>query len=200
MKDQTSISVSPVREGAGVSPVRESAGHAIELNLRDLEHFFNTMDPSPFHEKDLDDNVEEFIVSWAKEYPLEDPVRLVVHLPNVTELGTDSRGVIERAVHNYFGYKADLSRRELSQLFRTGRISLLIGLTFLAVCLSVSEALVDQRIPGTRILAESLQIAGWVAMWHPMEVYLYGWWPLRRTGRIYRKLSTIPVEIRQKAV
>ena len=60
--------------------VRESSGHRVELNLRDLEQFFNTMDPSPFHEKDLDDNVEEFIVSWAKEYPLEDPVQLVVHL------------------------------------------------------------------------------------------------------------------------
>ena len=29
-----------------------------------------------------------------------------------------------------------------------------------------------------------------------MEVYLYGWWPLRRIGRIYQKLSSIPVEVR----
>jgi hypothetical protein len=178
----------------GMSPGRESSGHRIELNLRDLEQFFNTMDPSPFHEKDLDDNVEEFIVSWAKEYPLEESVRLVVHLQNAPELGADSKEVIERAVHHYFAYKADLSRRELRQLFRAGRISLLIGLTFLALCLSAAEALAAQGIPGTHILAESLKIAGWVAMWHPMEVYLYGWWPLRRIGRIYRKLSTIPVE------
>ena len=26
----------------------------IEVNLEDLEQFFNTMDPSPFHEKDLE--------------------------------------------------------------------------------------------------------------------------------------------------
>ena len=45
-------------------------------------------------------------------------------------------------------------------------------------------------------LEESLKIGGWVAMWHPMEVYLYGWWPLRRIGRIYQKLSSIPVEVR----
>lgn len=185
MNDQASSSI---------SPARENPGHRIELNLRDLEQFFNTMDPSPFHEKDLDDNVEEFIVSWAKEYPLEEPVRLVVHLQNAADLGTDAKKVIERAVHHYFAYRAEVSRRELRQLFRAGRISLLIGLTFLALCLSAAEALGDRDIPGTRILAESLQIAGWVAMWHPMEVYLYGWWPLRRNGRIYRKLSTIPVE------
>lgn len=96
MKDQTSL---------GVSPVQEGPGHRIALYLRDLEQFFNTMDPSPFHEKDLDDNVEGFIVNWAKEYPLDEPVRLVVHLQNAPELGTDSRDVIERAVHHYFEYR-----------------------------------------------------------------------------------------------
>jgi hypothetical protein len=40
---------------------------AIEVSLRDLEQFFNTIDPSPFHEKDLDHDLEEFIVSWATE-------------------------------------------------------------------------------------------------------------------------------------
>jgi hypothetical protein len=46
------------------------------------------------------------------------------------------------------------------------------------------------------IVEASLTIAGWVAMWHPMDICLYGWWPLRRAGKVYRKLSTIPVEVR----
>ena len=28
--------------------------HRIELNLQNVNQLFNTMDPSPFHEKDLD--------------------------------------------------------------------------------------------------------------------------------------------------
>jgi hypothetical protein len=40
----------------------------IEIYLENLEQFFNSMDPSPFHEKDLDDNAEEFIISWAEEF------------------------------------------------------------------------------------------------------------------------------------
>ena len=39
----------------------------IKLKLRDLSQLFNSMDPSPFIEKDLDDEAEEFIVSWAEE-------------------------------------------------------------------------------------------------------------------------------------
>jgi hypothetical protein len=31
-----------------------------------------------------------------------------------------------------------------------------------------------------------------------MEVYLYDWWPLRRRGRIYEKLSRMPVEVSER--
>ncbi len=33
-------------------------------------------------------------------------------------------------------------------------------------------------------------------MWHPMDIFLYAWSPLRRAGKVYRKLSVIPVEVR----
>jgi hypothetical protein len=167
----------------------------IEVNLQDLEQFFNTMDPSPFHEKDLDADLEEFIVSWATEYPLRDPIRLVVHLRSRLP-GLDAQTVIERAVHNYFAYRTELNAREFKQLLREGRLSLIIGLTFLTVCLSGAQAAGRYNIPGATVVETSLTIAGWVAMWHPMELYLYGWWPLRRAGKVYRKLSTIPVEVR----
>ena len=39
----------------------------IQLELRNINQLFHSMDPSPFREKDLDVNAEEFIVSWARE-------------------------------------------------------------------------------------------------------------------------------------
>jgi hypothetical protein len=54
--------------------------HRIELNLGDVNQLFNTIDPSPFHEKDLDGDAEEFIVNWVQEFPLEDEAVMVVHL------------------------------------------------------------------------------------------------------------------------
>src|ERR1041384_4854501 len=54
--------------------------HHIEIKLRDLNQLFNSLDPSPFHEKDLDQRVEEFIVSRVQEYHRHDPVSLVVHV------------------------------------------------------------------------------------------------------------------------
>jgi len=167
----------------------------IEVYVERLDQLFNTMDPSPFYERDLDRSADEFIVSWAREYPLHEPVRLIVHL-KACPSGTDAQAVIERAVHNYFRYKSALNQREFSQLLREGRISLLIGLSFLTLCLSAGEFVVNHGVPGGMVMRESLTIGGWVAMWYPLEIYLYRWWPLRRTGRIFRKLSEMPVEVR----
>jgi hypothetical protein len=54
--------------------------HTISLKLRDTSQLFNSMDPSPFIEKDLDDDAEEFIVSWAQEFSPNAAIKLRIHL------------------------------------------------------------------------------------------------------------------------
>jgi hypothetical protein len=157
------------------------------------------MDPSPFLEKDLDQDAEEFIVSWAQEYPRGDPVSLRIHV-NQLPAHTDAQRDAETAVHNYFAYRAKLNRLEFRHLLKQGRISLVIGLAFLGVCLLMSD-LLPRQYAGTLsiVLRESLVIAGWVAMWRPMQIFLYEWWPLRRMGRLFQKLSRMHVELRKGA-
>jgi hypothetical protein len=169
----------------------------VELVLRNVSALFNSMDPSPFHEKDLDDDAEEFILSWAREHTIDQPLILRVHLREWPE--HDPTPTVREAVHHYFAYRAALIDREFHQLMRQGRTSLLIGLSFLAVCMLVSNwFLSGTQGTAARFLRESLTIAGWVAMWRPMQIYLYDWWPLRRRGRLYVKLSHIPVEVVRK--
>lgn len=168
--------------------------HSIKLKLRDVNQLFNSMDPSPFIEKDLDDDAEQFIVGWAQEFPPDEPVRLRINLEQWPD--EDPTELIEQAVHNYFAHRAEMTDMEFRRLLQQGRTSLLIGLTSLAVCLGISQALLGSEA-GTwvSVARESLTIAGWVAMWRPMQIYLYDWWPLRRRERIYVKLSHMPVEI-----
>src|SRR5215475_4775972 len=98
----------------------------IELNLRDVNQLFNTMDPSPFNERDLDHDAEEFIVSWARELPLADPAVLVIHLA-VLPQDRDAQKIIQDGIHHYFNYRLELSRLEFKHLMQDGRKSLLIG-------------------------------------------------------------------------
>ena len=171
--------------------------HHIALNLRDLNQLFNSMDPSPFSEKDLDHDAEEFMVSWAHEFPQDEPIALVIHLAE-HPAGLDPQPLVQEAVHHNFADRARLNRLEFKRLMKEGRRCLLIGLVFLSTCLLLSELLLLRESGGIwKVIRESLTIGGWVAMWRPLEIYLYEWWPLRRRGKIFQKLSRMPVEVRR---
>jgi hypothetical protein len=163
----------------------KKAQHRIEVFVDRVEQLFNSMDPSPFHERDLDHDAEEFIVSWAQEFPRRDPVSLVVHVNQLPPHG-DAQQLVQTAVHNYFVYRAKLNRLEFRRLLRQGRTNLVIGLVFLGACLLTSEWLLRRQPGSLSIVArESLTIAGWVAMWRPIRIFLYDWWPLLRLGHLY---------------
>jgi hypothetical protein len=40
---------------------------AIELRVQEIAQLFHTLDPFPFRERDLDAEVEDYIVEWARE-------------------------------------------------------------------------------------------------------------------------------------
>ena len=168
----------------------------IEVRLREVSQLFNSMDPSPFHERDLDADAEEFIISWALEHPRASRLKLVVHLVKApAEDGPTA--TVRQAVHHYFAYRARLNWLEFKELMRQGRTSLIVGFTFLAVCFATAQ-FVSRLGTSTwhELTREGLTISGWVAMWRPLQIYLYDWWPLRRRGAIFRKLSVMDVEVR----
>jgi hypothetical protein len=166
----------------------------IEVRLRELAQLFNSMDPSPFLDRDLDADAEEFIVSWAREHPADHEFDLVIHL--ATPPPPDRAAGIEEAVHHYFGTRANLKALEFRRLLRLGRTTLLVGLLFLATCLLLG-GLATKLWPGTlgNIVREGLTIAGWVAMWRPLQIYLYDWWPLRDERRILERLARMRVRL-----
>src|ERR1700722_3786171 len=86
---------------------RGACVHHVEIKLRDIDQLFNTIDASPFLEKDLDADAEEFIVSWAREFPLQEPLVLVVHVSESSPRMADA--LVETAVQNYFTYRAGIS-------------------------------------------------------------------------------------------
>ena len=167
----------------------------IELRLRGLEQLFNSMDPTPFHHKDLDPDAEQFIESWALEFPPNSQFDITIHLETPPSTG-DPTTLVTAAINNYFDYKAEIMRRDRKQLLLTGRISLFIGVSFLTLCLLVADWLA-RFATGTflTILRESLTIGGWVAMWKPMQIFLYEWWPLTRRQQVYRHLADAHVQV-----
>ena len=139
----------------------DAAEGAIEISLGRLQQLFNSFDPSPFPDRDLDHDAEEYIVGWAEEIALGRPLKLIIHLP-LNEAEAD-QPTLERTIHNYFAYQQRQSERRLRLLFRDGRIALLVGLVFLFVCILIRQlAYSFGSGAASEIVAEGMLIAGWV--------------------------------------
>jgi hypothetical protein len=171
--------------------------HTLELRVRELQQLFNSLDPTPFLNKDLDRACEVFIENWALSLPHDSHLHMTIHvadLPSPSEAGD----LVSGAIHNHYAYKIGLVRGELRQLLRLGRLSLAVGLVFVISCLLLAEA-VTTFIPGptAKIARESLTIIGWVAMWRPVQIFLYDWWPLKGRIRVFENLQFARVSVVQ---
>ncbi len=172
----------------------------IEVHVGELKQLFNSLDPTPFRERDLDPRAEEFIVGWATELHGDVPLCLVVHVDRIEGSLVDASpaaAMLREAIHEFFKQRALATRRRLRQVLRVGRTSLVIGLAALTASIVlgdlVATTMADNRFGG--IFRESLLIGGWVAMWRPLEVFLYDWWPIRAEASRFDRLSQMSVRV-----
>ena len=169
----------------------------IAIRARTTGQLFNSLDPSPYRERDIDAGVEEFVVGWVRELPHGAAFTIAVHLP-AEEAAKPQAAEIGEAFAHYFGYRAQIAEQDLRELFRIGRRALAIGLAVLIACLVASQV-VAAFVPihvVARVLEESLIIVGWVANWRPIEIYLYDWLPIRRRIELYRRIAGAKVEVK----
>ncbi|MCW5774684.1 MAG: hypothetical protein KIT16_23770 [Rhodospirillaceae bacterium] len=178
---------------------REGETILIEIALNHVAQIYNSFDPSPFNERELDTEADRYIFTSAREIGADKPFKLVIDLPPES-VGTPAAKAIEQAIRNHYLYRLQTARRDLRHELRRGRTSLFIGLAFLIACMAGREfALSLWPSALQRIFGEGLLIIGWVAMWGPLEVFLYGWWPIAGTCRILERLAVLDVELRPRS-
>jgi hypothetical protein len=168
----------------------------LELHIGVRAQLFNSMDPAPFRKRDLDPAVVSYIVDWAEELPASAPLRVAITLEQASASGDDA-AVVRDAFEQNFRLLAESRRQRLRRLFRDGRISLVIGLAFVAAAVIVSE-LVSGVVGGSRVaqlVHDSVVIAAWVALWFPVNIFLFEWWPILGEARMFDRLSQMPVSV-----
>ena len=174
---------------------KENGRILIQITLSSVMQLFNSFDPAPFHEKELDSAAEHYIVDTVKDFPKKTEFKILIYLPPDIA-STDRAQKIPQAIHNHFEYRTHVQDRKFRLRFRHGRSTLLIGLTFLAIAL-VSREMTTQianRFFG-QLLADALLIIGWAAMWEPITVLLYELWPIIQQKQIYEKISRMEIDI-----
>ncbi|MCK9591694.1 MAG: hypothetical protein M0Q91_06770 [Methanoregula sp.] len=174
---------------------KENGMILIEIKLSSVMQLFNSFDPSPFHEKELDSVAERYIVETVKDFPQKTRFKMNIYLP--PDIATTDRAMkIPTAVRNHFEYKMLVAERKFRSHFRHGRSTLLIGLTFLTIALLARQLVSTLQIHLLgQLFADALLIIGWAAMWEPITVLLYELWPIIQLKKTYEKISTMEIDI-----
>jgi hypothetical protein len=168
----------------------------IDVRVREVGQLFNSMDPSPFRERELDDNAEAYIVDSVKELGPKSASAIVIHVDQSAIL-PHAQEFIASAIRIHFARRSKVLRQSLRRMMRRGIISLCIGVVFLVTLFALSRLIQSLLGDGalSSLLTQSLLIAGWVAMWRPLEIFLYDWWPILADARIYERISQIRVRV-----
>lgn len=172
---------------------KENGTVCIDISVREYRQLYDSRDPSPFHERDLDENLVRYLVMSCEEIEAAEPVKLVI---NSAEMLRDNQQLEDftLAIHQYFEHEVRALNNELRYLFRQGRFSLFFGLVFLMICVFGAVRVSGEANVWYRAIYEGLIIMGWVALWKPINIFLYDWWPYHRKIDVYRRLASIPVE------
>lgn len=174
----------------------EDGRSCIDLKVRFSRQLFDTRDPAPFRERDLDAAAVDYLLAAAQEIPRKRPLAIVVTVSEEPEPRL-SPDVIVEAVRGHFTHEAEQVERRLREHVRRGQMILGVGLTVLVVFLTLAEFTTSlPEGPLREILREGFVITGWVAMWRPLEVLLYDWWPHIDERRRILRILEAPVSIR----
>jgi hypothetical protein len=167
----------------------------IEIKLSSIMQLFNSFDPAPFHEKELDTVAEHYIIDTVKDFPEKTKFKMVIYLPK--ELAESERAQkIKPAIQYHFEYRMMGADRKFRSHFRYGRSTMLIGLSFLAIALFARQLVSHlSNLLAAQIFADVLLIIGWAAMWEPVTVLLYELWPILKMKKVYQKISEMEIDI-----
>lgn len=173
---------------------KEEDTYVIDLYLTSLLQLFDRRDPSPFREKDLDEDFVKYLLLSMHELPSNSPVKIVIRMP---EQNPDYLRIaeVEEGIHNFFNFELENVKNEQETLFKQGRVSLLIGVSVLVICSFLHLTLPPSESTIVGIIKEGLTLIPWVALWKPINIFLYDWWPYFDRIRMLTRLTKIPAEI-----
>lgn len=170
---------------------RPKGSAVVRIKVRQLSQLFNSLDPSPFWDRDLDSEAANFIEEEFRDRLAADTWRLVVQVQE----GSTSAEDLQTALRSHYLRQASSARVALREHLWVGQLALMGGGAVFLVSMA-TLALLRNSWPGVSSwVEEGLIILAWLALWRPAEALLYGWVPYYRKRRRYERLARIHVAV-----
>jgi hypothetical protein len=174
---------------------RRAGAAIVSIHVREPGQLFNSLDPSPSWDRDLDRAAAEFIEDEFSEKLSAEAWHLHVY----AQEGSASPADLQAAVEHYYERLANSARRGLREHLWIGQLALGAGLIMFMLCMAAREILTSFSGEAPRVVDQGLIILAWLALGRPAEMLGYEWIPLYRRRRLYERLANIRVSVRGAA-
>jgi len=172
---------------------REGEGLVIELAVPDYHHLFDDRDPAKFRKRDLDDDAAEYLVSSVQEITTSKLKKIKIYFDE--ESCANDQKMVRESIHNFFTFETQMMDLKISSNLKQGFKFLVIGLSFLASSILLTLILKSYSDSFLSLFfKEGFSLLGWVAMWRPLNVFLYDLIPLKDLRSVYNKLSGVEID------
>ncbi|MGH2722775.1 MAG: hypothetical protein ACRDI0_00655 [Actinomycetota bacterium] len=174
--------------------------HEVTLRLDDMSELFERGNPDPFSESYRPQSYTSGIEFIANEV-YTDPSRKVVRATILLPPEHVAPGLEERtreAMGRYCRAQLENVRHDLRSVVWTGSRALVAALALLFLLTAASRLL-----PGSgfllQVLKEGMSVAGWVALWFPVQSLTYDLWTHRIDRSVYTRIMDMDLSIRAEA-
>ncbi|MBN1278788.1 MAG: hypothetical protein JW989_03265 [Chlorobiaceae bacterium] len=165
----------------------------IDVAARRVEELYQNFDKcAPYHRKDFDDDLVEYLTGCVRE--IGGPA-FVVRFTIEQGLSKELMETVRSGMHSFFMYRLDVEFAAMKKMIRTSSLLLLSGIVILAVSLWVNR-FVSLNGNGSflyRFFAEGLTIVAWVSIWEGLATFLLNLTPHLFRIRVFRWLAAAPV-------
>ena len=173
----------------------------IELRISHPAQFYNLLDPAPNDKKEINHATESYIINSLEDMPNDkhSSAKIVLYLEQTLYDDEKIRTDMEQAIHSHFALKLCSANQKYKLSMNKGRRYLARGLIFLIICLILSSVVTSIYNQNDIIYAigQSFVVIGWVALWRPVEFYLYDRRDILDEIKMLGQLETITVETRR---
>lgn len=173
--------------------------YQLTLKLPELRQLFVEFDIDPFQGHYRSASGVEQIMSALKAQSVLKKRRVsttIVLPPGEAKPGLEQSAL--KALEGYCDVRIEDLKEERIATWREGFKALLLGVLFLGICLAGS-AFLDNSEATSRMLrhflSEGLVIAGWVGLWYPADILLYGWIPFTRDIELFRRIRAMDLHV-----
>src|SRR3990167_5062955 len=104
----------------------ENGKTCIDIRLKTPLQLFDSRDPAPFRERELDEQAVEYLVAAAEDISFKHPLKIALSFSEGAEKQEIESEAIAQAIHNHFDYELDIIHMQLKRTRKRGQIFMFI--------------------------------------------------------------------------